>query len=178
LPLKKDSDFLDVKDRYLVITWGKDKSKLENKIKAAYLKAPEFKNIFPLIEYSLFYENKNLFFFNLNSLKIILNYLDIETEIITSSEIPIDHSLKNKDKVIAICEERKADTYINPIGGVELYDKKEFEDKNIKLNFLKANYFEYKQFNNEFIPWLSIIDVLMFNSKEKVKQILFDYQLQ
>ena len=178
LSLKKDSDFLDVRDRYLSEIWDKEKIKLENKIKAVYLKAPEFKNIFPLIEYSLFYDNKNLFFFNLNSLKIILDYLEIETKIIISSIIPIDHNLKSKDKVIAICEARKANVYINPIGGVELYDKNEFENKNIKLNFLKANYFEYKQFNNEFVPWLSIIDVLMFNSKEKVKQILLDYQLQ
>lgn len=178
LSLKKDSDFLDVRDRYLSDTWNIEKNKILNKIKAAYLKAPEFKNIFSLIEQVINYDNKNLFYFNLNSLKIILDYLDIETEIIISSTIPINHELKNKDKVIALCEEVNADMYINPIGGVELYDKEEFKNKNINLQFLKANYFEYKQFNNQFIPWLSIIDVLMFNSKEKIKEILLEYQLQ
>ncbi len=36
---------------------------------------------------------------------------------------------------------------------------------------------KYKQFNNEFVPWLSIIDVMMFNSKEQIQEYLNKYTL-
>ena len=37
------------------------------------------------------------------------------------------------------------------------------------------NNIKYKQFDNEFVPYLSIIDVLMFNSKIEVQNLLKDY---
>ena len=76
--------------------------------------------------------------------------------------------LKSKDKVLAICKKINTKTYINPIGGIELYDKEEFLLNNIELKFLKSNQIIYQQFKNEFEPYLSILDLLMFNEKEKV----------
>ena len=46
------------------------------------------------------------------------------------------------------------------------------------MHFLEANDFEYKQFNNEFVSWLSIIDVMFFNSKEAIAEILTKYSLR
>ena len=68
--------------------------------------------------------------------------------------------------------------YINPIGGTKLYSKEEFARHNIKLSFLKTNDVKYKQFGDEFIPNLSIIDVMMFNSREKIEEMLDQYTLQ
>ncbi len=48
---------------------------------------------------------------------------------------------------------------------------------NIELNFIKSNPLQYKQFNNEFVSWLSIIDIMMFNSKEQIKEYLNSYTL-
>ena len=107
----------------------------------------------------------------------INNYLDIKTKITISSSINIDHNLKSQDKVVALCLNKKTKTYINSIGGVELYDKKTFKDNNLELKFIKCNLIEYNQFNNKFIPWLSIVDVIMFNSKDEVKKYLNKYEL-
>ena len=85
--------------------------------------------------------------------------------------------MKSQDKVLSLCKAKNADVYINSIGGVELYDKTIFKQNGIELNFIKSNPIKYKQFNNEFIPWLSIIDVLMFNSKEEIKKYLNEYTL-
>ena len=68
--------------------------------------------------------------------------------------------------------------YINPIGGLKLYDKEDFKLHGIDLKFIKTDFFEYKQFDNEFIPNLSIIDVMMFNSREEVKKMLDLYTLE
>ena len=80
--------------------------------------------------------------------------------------------LKAQEKVIALCKSLDATQYINPIGGTELYSRVVFTQNEIELSFIKTNNIHYAQFNTEFIPWLSIIDVIMFNEKEKVKDYL------
>ena len=104
-------------------------------------------------------------------------YLEIKTPIVISSTINVNHALKSQDKVLSLCKAQDADVYINSIGGVELYDKEVFKQNGIELNFIKSNPIQYKQFNNEFIPWLSIVDVMMFNSKEKIQEYLNNYTL-
>ena len=101
----------------------------------------------------------------------------MNTNIIVSSSIEKNNELKGKEKVLHICNILGANDYINAIGGQELYDYESFEKMGIQLNFLKTNNINYNQYNNEFVPCLSIIDVLMFNSKEKVKLMLNDYEL-
>lgn len=172
LTLKKDSDYLHVKDRCLAETWQFDKIKLLNRIRESYKKAPEFNSVLPLIEQCLLYEESNLFKFIFNSLNLIREFLSIQTNLIISSTIPIDHLLKSESKVIAICKIRNASIYINPIGGTSLYSKEKFRSQGIGLSFLKSNEHTYNQLNDNFVPWLSIIDVMMFNSKERLNTLL------
>lgn len=172
LPLKKDSDYLNVDQRRLSETFAADKIKLLRRVTESYRKAPEFSTVFPLLEKVINSEKDNLFEFIFYSLQIVCDYLDITTNFIKSSDIAIDHQLKAQDKVIAICKALGASQYINPIGGVELYSKEIFSQHQIDLSFIKSNAVEYPQFNNEFVPWLSIIDVMMFNSKERIQQYL------
>jgi len=177
LPLKKDSDFLNVIDRQLSDSWSKDRVKLLNQIKGNYQKAPYFKEVYPLIEKCILNEETNLFDFIYDSLINILDFLEIKTKITISSTINIDRNLKSKDKVIAICKEQFGEIYINAIGGMELYDKNEFLSNNIRLNFIKSSPITYKQYDNQFVSWLSIIDVMMFNDKIIISRFLNDYTL-
>lgn len=177
LPIKKDSDFLDVKERFLPDDFDKSKSKILNQIKTAYKKAPEFQNVFPIIEKVMNCKEENLFFFIFETVKVVAEYLDIDTEIIVSSELNVDDDLKGKNRVIQTCKVMEGDEYINPIGGLELYDKEEFELNGIDLKFIRTEKVIYKQFENEFVPSLSIIDVLMFNSVEEVKEMLQQFTL-
>jgi hypothetical protein len=177
LPIKKDSDYLDIVERTISETWVKERIKLLNVIQSSYVKAPYFKEVNELIKDCLLDNETNLFKFLLNILNKINNYLNISTPIKISSDIKINHSLKSQNKVLSICREQKASTYINAIGGIELYDKEIFSQQNITLNFIKSENIEYKQFNNKFIPWLSIIDIMMFNSIEDIKKYLNSYTL-
>lgn len=172
LPLKKDSDYLHVKDRYLAETWEIERKKMLNRITESYRKAPCFKETYEVIEKCILYEDRNLFKFILHSLQTLMQYLNIKTNLVISSSILVDHQLKSDAKVMAICKERGADMYINPIGGIVLYDKNHFKQNNLELQFQKSNSITYKQFNNDFLPWLSIIDVMMFNSKEEINKFL------
>lgn len=178
VPIKKDSDFLDIRERQLADNYLKNNHKILRKIEAVYRKAPCFDIVFPLISDVLQNENhNNLFDFILYGIHQINKALQINTEIIISSEIKINHELKGGDKVKAICRELNATRYINSIGGKELYEKEDFKNEGIELYFLKPLNFEYKQYNGEFIPWLSIIDVMMFNTTERILEQLNQYKL-
>lgn len=178
IPLKSDSDYLDIRDRFVSDQYfNKDSGKIIRKIKDAYRKAPYFDEAMPVIEKCFLYQEKNLFKFIFNSIKIISEYLGITTEIIVSSQIEMDHSLKSQERVLEICRKLSTTVYINPIGGLELYDSESFKFNGIDLKFIKSKNVEYKQFDNEFVPNLSIIDVMMFNSSDEVKKMLNMYEL-
>ena len=177
LPIKKDSDYLDIKERVLANIWEQEKIKMLNLIKSSYKKSPYFNKVYPVISSIFEVPNTNLFEFLLNSLHLLNSYLKIKTKITISSDINIDHSLKSTDKVIAICKEFNTNTYINAIGGQKLYNVKDFKNEGIDLKFIKSSPLTYKQYDNEFIPWLSIIDVLMFNKKQDIIKLLNNYTL-
>ena len=178
IPLKKDSDYLDVNKRYLSDDSDKTIKKIIAQIGSSYAKAPYFDDIFPLIKKIFLYDDKNLFNYIYFSINEVLNYLNVKMPIIISSKIEIDHSLKGKDKVMKIVETLGGNEYINPIGGVDLYSKQEFGEANIHLSFLESDVPVYQQFNKDFVSHLSIIDILMFNSKDKIISMLEEYQLR
>lgn len=175
LPLKSDSDYLDVCERELAVNFNRDK--LLNQFKGTYRRAPYFEQTFPLIEQIVRYEETNLFRFLHYSIVKICKHLGIATEIRISSDIAIDHGLKSQDKVLALCDAVGATTYVNTIGGVELYSKEIFRERGIELKFIKPKPFEYAQLGKEFVPWLSIIDVMMFNQLPVIQGQLFQFDL-
>ena len=103
--------------------------------------------------------------------------MGIKTKFRLSSTLDKNDSLKGQDKVIHVCKLLDTDIYINAIGGLSLYNKEEFARHNIELYFLKTHEIKYKQYKNEFVPNLSIIDVLMFNDLEIIKNYLNEYTL-
>ena len=156
---------------------AKWKTKLLKSIELSYKKAPNFLDIFFLVEDIIKSENYKISDLIVNSLKQIIKYLDIKTEIVSTSSIYANNGLKAQDRIIDICIKENASEYINPIGGIELYNIEEFKKNQIELNFLKSNSITYHQYKFDFVPWLSIIDVMMFNSLDQTKQILNQYEL-
>jgi hypothetical protein len=168
LPLRKGSDALQVKQRQLADNF--DREDLIRRFREAYRKAPEFYAFMPLLEDVIRFSSNNLFDYILNSIYKICGFLEIKTEVIISSSVACDHSLKSSDRVQAICKALCADTYINSDGGTELYSKEDFELQRLALRFLKPRLIEYPQWGNTFVPWLSIVDMAMFNNYERLRQ--------
>lgn len=152
--------------------------KLIAKIEGAYCKAPYFQDVFPILTETFRQDETDLGRYLFNSFKSIGSYLGITTKLLLSSEIEKDCSLKGKEKVMDICKRLGADEYYNSVGGMHLYDKDEFAEHGITLHFLKMNEdVVYPQFKEPFVPNLSIVDVMMFNSKEKCHELLKEYTL-
>lgn len=146
---------------------------LTKTLQQAYKKAPHFNQVFPLIENILKTQTGNISILATKSIIDLCQYLEINTQFKTSSVSFADtKGHERTDRIIAICKKENAHQYINAIGGRELYEKSYFHDKGIELNFIKSLPVIYRQFNDEFVAWLSIIDVLMFNSVIEVKAFL------
>ena len=177
LPLKKDSDYLDVVDRSVSDSWEVEKDKLKRKIEGAYKKAPYFRQVMPVFEACIDYQGSNLFDFVFNSIRIVKETLGISTELLVSSEISDSKHLKSQERVLEICRAIEATEYVNPIGGYELYDKRDFEEKGVNLWFHKVGNVTYDQMQNEFFPNLSILDALMFIGVEGVQGELENFEL-
>ncbi|RAI12644.1 MAG: hypothetical protein DKM23_03675 [Candidatus Melainabacteria bacterium] len=176
IPLEKPSQNKLINETKLNFL-TKDKENFLKTITMAYKKAPFFNDFYPVLENIVNNDENDLTKYLKYSFEKIKDYLQIDTEILLSSKIEKDNSLRAQDRIIEINKQLASTQYINAIGGQELYNKADFTKNNIQLNFIKMSNIEYKQFNNEFVPNLSMIDVLMFNSKEKIKELLKQYEL-
>lgn len=168
LPLRHDSDDLDVDQR--VLDGAPPAHKWLAQLKGAYRHAPYYAQTLPLLDRIAACPETNLFRFLHHAMLATCEHLDIRTPIRVSSTVPIDHGLRGQDKVLALCEALGADTYINAIGGTELYSRDAFAQRGVALHFLRALPLTYQQFGSApFVPWLSIVDVLMFNPLDTVR---------
>ncbi len=156
---------------------GNSAKKISKSIFHAYKKAPYFNIVYPIVEKILLNQEKNLAKYLGYSIETIADYLGIETEFIYLSDLQGETELKAQSRTIDICKRVNATEYINAIGGVELYSREDFLKEGIELTFLKSGDIKYKQFNSEFVPNLSIIDIMMFNSQEEIKNILTKFSL-
>lgn len=151
--------------------------KLVRTLETCYGRAPYFKVAMPFIESIIKTDETSLARYLELSIRRICEYLSIETEIVVSSQISKNKELKGQERIIDICKGLGAHEYINPIGGQALYSRETFDSCGIKLNFHCINNIKYRQFTNEFVPNLSIIDVMMFNDKDTIRRMLTEYEL-
>jgi hypothetical protein len=148
------------------------RNKLLRTIELNYKKAPHFEKVFKILQHTINHEAKSISEYNYISIKAVCRYLGINTMIIPSSEVYSNSELKGQNRILDICKKLNAQYYFNLIGGIELYNKSTFLSKEINLIFLQTEMCEYKQFRFDFIPFLSIIDVLMFNTVDEIRLML------
>ena len=173
LSLKKPSQNKLIKE----IEIGNHTDKMLKTIQRAYTHAPYFSNVYPLIESIFLLQEANLSSFLRKNIQMIGDFLDCETKIVLSSDIQEDNASRGQSRILSLCKTLGATHYVNAIGGMDLYSKKDFQARGIDLSFLQSDDIQYKQFGNDFQPNLSIIDVLMFNSKKSIREFLSKFHL-
>lgn len=146
--------------------------KLLKTLRHAYRRAPYFGEFFPLAAEIVRSAERNLANYLRQSLFAIKNYLAIQTTIIPTSAVYENRHLKGEARILDICRQEGATTYLNPSGGEELYNPDTFHSTGVALHFLEATSPAYQQFGQPFVPRLSIVDALMFNPPAKVRSWL------
>lgn len=142
-----------------------------------YKKAPFFNDFYPLIEEVIQADIGKINELNYYALNLMVDYIGIDTLIVKTSQVYNNNQLKAQERIIDICKQENTSTYLNSVGGQSLYNMDLFKEENIDLKFIVPHLPEYQQFKSSFIPSLSIIDILMFNSPSGVRRMLLDYEL-
>lgn len=146
-------------------------------IEQAYLKAPFFDGVMPLVESVVLDTETNVAQKNAKSLTSVFAYLGIEREFLFSSEVALDDEKKGQGRILTLCQKLGIDQYRNAIGGQSLYDATAFRNDGIELKFIQSDILPYAQGKGEFVSHLSIIDILMHCDKHSVLQHLSSYSL-
>lgn len=153
------------------------KRRLLATIESLYRRAPYYERARPVLEAAAGAEEENLALYIEHTLHVLHAHLGIETPLVRSSERHAELRAKGQARVIEICRAEGADTYINAEGGRQLYDEAPFRHQGIDLRFLVHEPRPYRQNRGEFMPRLSIIEAMMFNSQEELTRLLAAYRL-
>lgn len=143
----------------------------------AYKRAPYFTIIIDLIKEVIGTKTDKVGDLATAGIKLVSGYIGIDTDIQETSRIYQNSSFSSQERVLDICKLENAAKYINPIGGQHLYSKNDFHKNGIELYFLKPDLISYEQFGEQYLPSLSIIDVLMFNEPSKILNFVNQYKL-
>ena len=155
------------------------KEKILRQIEHYKKKAPFYNQVKNLLEDCFDFNEQTITAINAHYLKKVCSYIDIDTPLQISSGLKLDYdAVREKgDWALEISSQMKAEEYINPIGGEELFDKEGFIERQIKLSFLQTISIQYDQ-GRLFETNLSIIDVMMFNSPDQIRSMLNDFELK
>lgn len=142
-------------------------------------RAPNYHSIINIIDESFKKEYQTITALNYDLLVAICIYLDISTpiEIFSEMNLEIENPGAADEWALNICVALEAKEYWNPAGGISIFNKKKFDEQNVKLTFQEIILKEYSQSGLQFVPGLSIIDILMFNDKDIVNRILDSYRI-
>ena len=149
---------------------SKWKEKHWKSIKYNYDKAPYFKRDFEFFE-ELYHTNwEYLVDMNIHVIEGVSKQLNIKKDFIKSSNMNIKG--RKTELVVGICKELNADTYLSPLGSaVYIEENNLFEREGIKLEYQHFEHPNYKQLWGDFIPYMSVID-LLFNEGDKSLDII------
>jgi hypothetical protein len=177
VPLQHASQNRRICDTYLQYSplW---RNKLVKMVEFTYRKASHFDDVFPVIKNIIQHETDNLSEYLMYQLETLAKFLGMNADFVLASHSYENCDLNGRERILHICKCEGAAIYINPQGGEALYSKAEFLQNGLDLKFLIPSATEYKQFCSTHLPWLSIIDVLMFNGFVGTKKLLQNFSLK
>lgn len=160
------------------LKFSEDVSKILLTIKQAYKNAEYYSEVMPLIEKVLTQEDREITSLCKASIEVVLDYLGVQKpKLLRSSDLEYDRNLSAAEKLIEISKINSCSDYVNSPGGRELYSKEYFQKMGLKLQFINPEVSEYSQGGAEFVPYLSMIDVLMNCSVSDVRGMLKQFTL-
>ena len=153
------------------------REKVLKTLRQAYSRAPHFDQVYALAERVILAPCSSLAELASGSIRAVADYLHLTTEIRPSASPYANESLKGQARILDICRREGADAYYNLPGGEALYDRAAFSAAGVKLHFIHPGETNYRQLGYTFVPRLSILDVLMFNSPETAHRYLANCEI-
>ncbi|MGB3676182.1 MAG: WbqC family protein [Candidatus Nanopelagicales bacterium] len=177
VPLSKSSQNRDINQTDIHETFGDWRNRFMLTMHHAYSRAPHFESTADLVEQVLSSEVKTIADLCHAALAATSIHLGVDTPIVRSAERYNNRHLSSAARMMDICRLEGAEELLNLPGGESIYDRSEFASADISLKFLNMNEIEYDQGREGYVSHLSIIDVLMYNSRERTRSLLTEYSL-
>lgn len=149
---------------------------LRGKLSHYRKRAPHYDAVLGLVDLTFeMATDDSLTALNVSGLSVICAYLDIPFRYRICSGLGLDvpDQMGPGDWAPFIARALGAACYVNPIGGRGLFRPADFTDHGIDLRFARFGDFTYPTPGYDFVPGLSILDVLMWNPPERVRDSAF-----
>lgn len=171
IPLRDASSFAKISEVGVqpAAAWRR---KMLDTVRQAYGRAPSFASVFALLENVLDPTVERIAEIAKRSVTAVAQYLGMSTHFVWTSANYGNQSLTGPARVLDICRREGAAEYYNLPGGRELYDAGEFAAAGVSLRFIQSQLPPYDQRRPEFVPGLSILDVLMWNDRQSAAAMI------
>jgi len=157
---------------------SKFERKLLLQIEQAYQHAPHFKEVSDMMRSIFAHKPQTISDLAISSVQNVCEYVGLKRTFLKSSSMHISKDLGRAERLIAITKELNASKYINAINGQELYDKETFNQQSIELGFLSPILNPYPQGGKDsFVPYLSVLDALMWIEKDQILSLISTYKI-
>ncbi|MFV1952008.1 MAG: WbqC family protein [Nitrospinota bacterium] len=143
--------------------WGR---KHLNTLITNYSKTKFFKDYITFFEDIYNREWDYLVDLNMEIIYYLINVLGLKKEIILSSSLQL--SKEPTGRLIDICKSIGEDTYLSGQGGQDYMNMDRFREEGIKVIFQNFKLPSYNQLFGDFVPYLSIIDLLFNHGEESI----------
>jgi hypothetical protein len=173
LPVLAASHALEIRERQYAPEKD-DAQQIVRRIENAYCRAPNLREVMPLIREIMNFDDSSVAAFNLALLKRVASRLGLGVQFVRASELPRTPGLKGQDRVIDVCKRLGATRYVNPIAGSVLYDANVFREHGLSLSFLET---AVEPCSDKY-PYLSIIHDLMTRSDPELSDLLTQYRVR
>lgn len=143
-------------------------------------RAPYYATVMQLIQDVLNCHTPYISELAINSVIKTCQYLGIELnyDIYSHMDLPLVHVDAPDEWALEITKAMQYDTYVNPPGGKTFFDADKYQKANIELEFLTQELQEYNQRVREFVPGLSILDVMMFCTPKEIIGMMESYRIE
>jgi hypothetical protein len=142
------------------------KEKMLKTLEYSYKKSSSFNSFFPIVQEIFSCSSDNLANFNMNAIKLICEYLEIQTELYRASEFTAISQERN-ERLVDLCQNLGCGVYFSGNGAKKYQNNQMFSDSKIDIIYSDFVHPTYNQRNNTFVKGLSIIDYLFNVSKEE-----------
>ncbi len=178
IPLKKASSNKKINE-IEILSDKKIFNKILRTIELNYSSAPNFKQGFVILKEIFDKGSNTIDQLAITSIDSVFKYLDLPFDYELSSNIDYDRTSTKVDKIVEISKNYNVDTIYFPPGSTSLYSDRDFSRRGLKSKVIHPVFKEYSQRlpNDQFIPGLSMLDLIMNNDKNKLLGMLQSFKV-
>ena len=178
IPIQGMSQNITIRDSHIAPdpAW---RIKLLGNLKQGYGRAPFYDTVFPLVEQLIQQASGSIADLAEASIRLVADHLALPVRITRSSALGIAEGVKGQERILQVAKAHGAAHYINPANGAHLYSEERFAQARITLRFLRmeADLRYPQQGKGDFVPGLSMLDLLMNVPPEGIRDLLARYTL-